>query len=377
MMPPAALLALLVLAAGVSASGQDADGGKNRPVTKVINILKEMTSQLEKEGEEDEEAYSAMGCWCSTNEQEKTEQIAAGDRSINNLVAKIEEYTANSARLNTEIANLNKEAAKNGEALDAATALRKKQLAEFNAEEKDMLQSITSMKGAVIALKKHNSAFLQTTQTALDLAATGVAAAVAHELEHHADFLAGFVTPRQRKLLAAFAAAPETSMRTVLLQTEDQAPQSGEIFGILSAMKESFETNLAASQKAEDENNKAYEELKSAKEAEMAAGQEQVDSKTQELADTDQKNADAKQNLDDTRSLLAANTEYLANLKETCKNMDGEYEKRTKTRELEKQAISKALEFLSGDAAHDLFTKTFNPALLQVSSHGAERASAV
>ena len=48
--------------------------------------------------------------------------------------------------LNTEIANLNSEVAKNGEALDSATQLRTKQLAEFNAEEKDMLQSITSLK---------------------------------------------------------------------------------------------------------------------------------------------------------------------------------------------------------------------------------------
>merc|ERR1719379_1007036 len=225
---------------------------KERPVTKVVNILKEMVTQLEHEAEEDEDVYQAMSCWCTTNDAAKTQAIAAGERKINDLTAAIEEATANSARLNTEIANLNKEEAKNGEALDSATALRKKQLAEFNAEEKDMLQSITSMKGAVIALKKHNSAFLQATQTGLDLAATGVAAAVAHELEHHADFLAGFVTPRQRKLLAAFAAAPETAMRTVLLQTEHQAPQSGEIFGILSAMKESFETNLAASQKEED-----------------------------------------------------------------------------------------------------------------------------
>merc|ERR1719252_429601 len=160
-------VALLAIIAGTAASVQDAESNKNRPVTKVINILKEMVTQLDKEGEEDEEAYQAMGCWCTTNEQEKTEQIAAGDRSINNLVAKIEEYTANSARLNTEIANLNKEAAKNAEALDSATALRKKQLAEFNSEEKDMLQSLTSLKNAVHALSKHHeAAFLQTSESA-------------------------------------------------------------------------------------------------------------------------------------------------------------------------------------------------------------------
>jgi len=48
--------------------------------------------------------------------------------------------------------------------------------------------------------------------------------------------------------------------------------------------------------------------------------------------------------------------------------MDQEYEERTKTRQQEIGAVSKALAFLSSDEAHDLFTRTFNPAFLQVQS---------
>merc|ERR1719210_2698630 len=44
---------------------------------------------------------------------------------------------------------------------------------------------------------------------------------------------------------------------------------------------------------------------------------------------------------------------------------DKEWEERQKTRQLEMQAVSKALAVLSGDDAHDLFTRTFNPAFLQ------------
>merc|ERR1719463_512567 len=116
-----------------------------------------MISQMEKEAEEDEDVYEAMGCWCETNDKAKTKAIADSEMSINRLVAAIEDHTANSARLNTEIANLEKEVAKNSDALDKATALRKKELAEFNAEEKEMLSTITSLKAAVIALSKHHS----------------------------------------------------------------------------------------------------------------------------------------------------------------------------------------------------------------------------
>merc|ERR1719359_734593 len=46
---------------------------------------------------------------------------------------------------------------------------------------------------------------------------------------------------------------------------------------------------------------------------------------------------------------------------------DSEWEERQKTRQLEMEAVSKALAILSSDDAHDLFTRTFNPSLLQAS----------
>merc|ERR1711904_187697 len=155
---------------------------------------------------------------------------------------------------------------------------------------------------------------------------------------------------------------------------QSYAPQSGEIFGILKQMKETFETNLSSSQKEEMANQKAYEELKAAKEDEIKAGQEQIDSKTQELADTDEKNAQAKEDVADTKKSLSADEQFLMMLKEKCSMTDSEWEERQKTRQLEMEAVSKALAVLSSDDAHDLFTKTFNPSLLQKeSSMGSER----
>merc|ERR1740133_971143 len=108
------------------------------------------------------------------------------------------------------------------------------------------------------------------------------------------------------------------------------------------------------------QSQKDFEDLKAAKTDEINAGQDLADTKTQELANADEKNAQSKQDLEDTRATLAADTEFLASLKEQCQNVDQEYEERTKTRQLEIQATSKALAFLSSDEAHDLFTRTFN-----------------
>merc|ERR1740133_833010 len=205
-----------------------------------------------------------------------------------------------------------------------------------------------------------------------------VAASVHEAVHKHADMLQGLITPSARKTIAAFVQAPEDYFDAEPTFKQSYAPASGEIFGILNQMKETFETNLSSSQKEEMANQKAYEDLKAAKEEEIAAGQAQIDTKTQELADTDEKNAQAKEDVADTKNSLSADEKFLMMLKEKCSMTDGEWEERQKTRQLEMEACSKALAVLSSDDAHDLFTKTFNPSLLQKESamHSERRAQA-
>jgi len=341
----------------------DVADAKNRPVSKVITLLKDMLKQLEKEAEDDEEIYDKMACWCETNDKEKTKSIADAEARISDLTTKIEELTAASARLNTEIKNLEKEVAANQAALDKATSIREKELAEFNAEEKDLLGSISALKAAVTVLSKHHGgAFMQVVPRSHVL---GIAATLQHEMQKHATLLDGVLTRSERRAASAFIQAPEDYFDAAPTFKQSYAPQSGEIFGILRQMKETFEANLSASQKEELANQKAYEELKAAKEEQIAAGQSQIDTKTQELADTDEKNAQAKEDISDTRASLSADEQFLMMLKEKCQMTDKEWEERQKTRQLEMEACSKALAVLSGDDAHDLFTKTFNPALVQ------------
>jgi len=337
--------------------------------------LKDMKAQLEKEAEEDEEIYDKLACWCETNDKEKTKAIADAEAHIEDLTAQIEELSATSARLNTEIKNLEAEVKENQDALDTATALRTKQLAEFNAEEKDALQSIKALKNAIIVLSKHHpGSLLQVTNRQT----SDVATIISHEMQKHAAILEGVLTRSQKRAVAAFVQAPEDYFDAEPTFKQSYAPASGQIFGILKQMKETFESNLSASQKEELANQKAYEDLKAAKEEEIAAGQDQIDTKTQELATTDEKLAMSKQDLEDTKNGLSEDEQFLMMLKEKCQGSDQEYEERQKTRAAEIEAVSKALSFLTSDEARDLFSKTFNPAFLQKStfaSHRQEQAS--
>jgi len=345
------LLSLVVLGAAI-------DEDKNRPVSKVITLLKDMVTQLEKEAEMDEEVYEAIGCWCETNDKEKTKSISDGEQRVADLTSAIESFSGTSARLNTETENLAKEVSKNNGGLDQATALRKKQLAEFNSEEKDMLQSISALKSAVVTLGSQH-AMLQDSSASTE-ATIDIAVLLHDEMHKHRSVIADTFSVEQRRQITAFSKSPDSFLQS-------NAPASGEIFGILKQMKETFETNLGQSQKEEMTNQKAYEDMKAAKEEEISAGQSLLDTKSNELAVADEKSAVSKEDLEDTRATLAADQAFLASLKEQCAALDGQYEERTKTRQMEIQATSKALAFLSSDEAHDLFSRNFN--FVQISSH--------
>merc|ERR1719221_873654 len=178
-----------------------------------------MLKQLEKEAEQDEEIYDKLACWCEVNDREKTKSIKEAEARIEMLTTKIEELTADSARLSTEIKNLEQEVAQNQDALAKATALREKQLAEFNAEEKDLLESISALKAAITVLSKHHGGSLVQLPRSHIM---GIAATLQFQMNKHASLLEG----------------------------------------VLTQMRETFESNLSASQKEEMANQKAYEELK-------------------------------------------------------------------------------------------------------------------
>jgi len=330
----------------------DVDDAKNRPVSKVINLLNDMQKQLEAEAKADGEIYDTFACWCETNDKEKSKAIADAEAKIKDLNIAIEELTAASTRLSAEIKMLEEEMAKNQNGLDKATAMRMKDQGEFNAEESDLLQSIRALKSAVIVLSKHHSAALLQAQTTTDAQMMQVTTILQHEMQKHGALLDGVLTGTQKKKIAAFVQqAPSAG---------SYAPASGQILGILKQMLETFESNLSQGQKEELQGSEDYENLKAAKEHEIGAAQDQIDVKTQELATTDEKNAQAKTDLEDTENSLAADQKFLANLRAQCQTMDAEWEARQKVRTEEMAAVAKALEILSGDDAHDLFTKTFN-----------------
>mmetsp|Transcript_15342 Transcript_15342/g.33846 ORF Transcript_15342/g.33846 Transcript_15342/m.33846 type:complete len:666 (+) Transcript_15342:80-2077(+) len=312
-----------------------------KPISKVVRLLKDMRHQLDNEQSEDQKLYDKMKCWCNTNGEEKTQAISIANKRISSLDAMVQEKIAHAAELHTEINKLGEEIAKNTGALNQATSNRDKASAEFHDEEKDLIQSIDALKNAIVVLGKHHdnpTAGLMSVQSLLKQA-----------LGKHKDILDDMM-PSNRGVVSSFLQQPA--------HFKSYAPQSGQIFGILKQMKEQFEKNLANARKNDMADQESYSQLKQAKEEEIAAGKDQVETKESDLADTNEDLANGKSDLEDTAAALAADQAFLADLTAKCAATDKEFQERSKERADEIAAVGEAISILNDPDSFDLFGKT-------------------
>merc|ERR1719335_561526 len=278
----AVMFAMLLPVAALLSSADDTDL-KEHPVSKIVTMLKKMQSTMQEEAEKDQEVYEKMSCWCETNDKETNAAVEAAQRAISELTAKIEENAALAARLETEIEELEAEIKSAEEAIAIATALREKEHAEFSAEEKEMVDTIAALTDAIAVLSKHNPGAFLSVRSSLDAIKAG-----------HLEGLKA----RAVALLQQPAGYKSYNSR------------SGEIFGILKTMKETFETNLAKTRADEA--------------AGINAAKERKNTKVTELSEAKVALVQAKADLKDVRSNLDADTKFLVDLKDVRSNLDAD-----------------------------------------------------
>jgi len=342
------LLALIACSARAM-NVDSSDAAWQKPIAKVIGLLTDMKTQLEKEAEEDAEMFEKMGCWCETNDKEKTKAIGDAERHITELTAAIEAGTAKVSELETDLSKLAADIAKQTSALEQATAIRAKENAEFAADYKDMAANAESLKGAVEALGKAHPGAALSQATLMQVRAV---------LKKHAE--------QHQKM---FSSKQHHAFLSLIQEkgTELYAPESGAIFGVLKQMKEGFETNMADSQTEEDQAVAEYNSMKKAKDEQIKAAEDLSSSKTVELGDTEAKLAADKQDLEDTNAQLAADTKFLETVKEKCANADADYQARLKVRTEEITAVGETIGILTSDEAQTSFSKSGSASFLQLS----------
>merc|ERR1719395_114345 len=282
--------------------------------------------------------FEKFMCYCDGNTEGMSKAVEEAGQKITELKSKLEAEKAEKAQLDQELVQhkLDREAAKGD--LEQATQLREKEHAEYVEATGDQDANIKALGGAIDALAKGMGAFLQAPRN-----------------------------PRLVRVVRASQAVDDFEKKDLLALLEgkqnpfgDYSSQSGEIVGMLKAMKDEMDKDLKGAVSAEEEAQKGFEELAAAKKDEIAAASEAIESKTVRSGDLAVSVTTTADDIEDTTAEMKETEAFVANLASQCALKKKEWAARQAMRAEEISAISEAIKVLNDDDALDLFKKTLS-----------------
>mmetsp|Transcript_88688 Transcript_88688/g.228737 ORF Transcript_88688/g.228737 Transcript_88688/m.228737 type:complete len:747 (-) Transcript_88688:88-2328(-) len=366
------------------------------PVKKVVTLLEDMKAQVANDAEEDHEATDKYNCWCEKNGKQNVEAVETAQKQITELEAFIEQAAGLEGQLKTEISTLEADIAAGQESLDKAVKLKESETAEFQAQEKDLKETVEAISKALEVLAKvqllqrqGGSAAAPAEARPLLLQLKGVVKGLHARLgggefrsvmqqdlwdvmssidsaAGGAEFLSGGRSLSTLEEHGRLSSLQPTDLEGNTAGASSYNVRSGSIYGMLSEMKDDFERSLKTAQKQDLESMILFQKLRSSKLAEITAATTSKEEKERTLADTMAKAAQAEQDVEATKDALSADQQFLLTLKKSCKDNEEEYAKRSAARSEELQALSEAVSVLTTDDARDLYAKTMS--FLQVRS---------
>merc|ERR1719454_2376454 len=150
----------------------------------------------------------------------------------------------------------------------------------------------------------------------------------------------------------------EDDVVSFLSGTQDYAPASGEITGILKTMHDEMTADYNEEKAAEEAAIKAYDELMAAKTKEVNALTKAIEEKMTRVGELGVEIAQMKNDLGDTAEALEEDKKFLADLEKNCDKKSAEWESIVKTRNEELLALADTIKVLNDDDSLELFKKT-------------------
>jgi len=337
-----------LLACSALASQQQQAATAN-PIRKVVTMLQNMAKKVEAEGEKEKELFEKFMCYCKNSGGDLSKSIADAGTKVPELEAAIQAGEAKKTQLDEDLKQHQSDRSAAKAAMAEATALRTKEAAAYAKESSEDNANLAATAKATAAIEKGmGSAFLQTPT---------------------ASILMKVAEKRQEQDLVAF-----------LQGTQEYAPASGQITGILKTMHDEMAADIAEQDAAEAAAIKAYDALTAAKTKEVNALTKAIEDKMTRVGELAVSIVQMKNDLGDTAEAAAEDKKFLADMEANCAKKTGEWETIVKTRNEELLALADTIKVLNDDDTLELMKKTLPGAssFMQVAvSSGALRTQAL
>jgi len=335
---------LSLVVSGVALRRREMEGTLGNPIRKVVTMLQSMQTKVQEEGEKEQALYDKYMCYCKTAGGDLQDSIAKAGSSISELGNKIKAAEEQKVVLEEDLKTAQSDRTAAKAAMAEATAVREKEAAAYAAEKADDDKDIAAVGKAITAISTGMAGtFLQT---------SGAQMLKQILLSKHDNLM-----DDERQDILAF-----------LSGSQEYAPQSGQILGILKQMGDEMKKDAAEAAAAEEASITTYDALMAAKKKEVLALTKEIETKLERVGTLGVEIAQMKNDLGDTEEALIADKKFLANLDENCETKKKEWEIVVKTRAEELAALADTIKVLNDDDALELFKKTLPSAasLMQV-----------
>merc|ERR1719197_1996889 len=127
---------------------------QSSPLSKVLDLMAELTAKITKEGEAEAKAYTEYFAWCDDMAKNAGFEIKTAESKKEKLEAQIAELTSSITVAVSKIEELVASIAKDDAELKNATAIRKKENAEFTKNEAELMDALDTLERAIGILTK-------------------------------------------------------------------------------------------------------------------------------------------------------------------------------------------------------------------------------
>jgi len=313
------------------------------PMSKVFELMDELTAKIKAEGEAEAKAYNEYFAWCDDTSKNAQFEIKTATSEKEELEASIGELTSSIAASTTKIEELSAAIASDTKELKEATAIREKEVADFEKAEAELVDTVDTLDRAVAILEremaKSPGSFAQIDTTNTKMLAQALGAVVE---------------------AAAFSGHDKTKLMALVQSKDDDddldmgAPaaavyesKSGSIVDVLADMKDKADSELDELRKAEGNAKHNFNMLKQSLDDQIAADSTDLDQEKSSKAEAEEGKATAEGDLVVTTKELADVTAELATASANCMQTAADHEATVAARNEELGVIAEARKIIA------------------------------
>merc|ERR1740138_1868748 len=300
-------------------------------------MISDLQAKVISEGEASHGVFAEFSEWCEDRARELGFDIKTAEAEVTELKASVEKETANIEVFSAKVEDLAAELAKDTADLKAATDIREKEHADFEAEEGELMEIVDTLKRAISILER-------------EMSKAGGAALV--QLKNTASVTQALSVMVRASLLSSTDASKLSGLLQTMNSEDDDdsgAPaasvyegHSGGIIDTLSDLLEKAEKQLDGLRKAETANRQSFEMLKQSLSDEIKNGETDMEDAKKSLAASQGAKATAEGDLEATSKDLQADKDAKATLHTNCMEKAEDFEAEVKSRGEELKAIAMA-----------------------------------